>query len=64
VAPVYKAENMAVGIRRGDYATPLYAKKLALTSATSCGRSVGIGRSRTKATDFLLMALKQMHFNE
>jgi hypothetical protein len=33
-----------VGIRRADYATPLYSKKLALTSPTSGGRSVGIAR--------------------
>jgi hypothetical protein len=30
------------------YATPLYPQKLALTSPTSGGRSVGIVRSRTK----------------
>jgi hypothetical protein len=54
-APVYKAENTAVGIRRTDYATPLYPQKLALTSPTSCGRSVGIVRSRTKATVLLLL---------
>ena len=32
--------------------TPLSAKKLALTSPTDGGRSVGIVRSRTKATEF------------
>jgi hypothetical protein len=47
-APVYKTENSAVGIRRADYATPLYPQKLALTSPTSGGRSVGMVRSRTK----------------
>jgi hypothetical protein len=31
----------------------LYPQKLALTSTASCGRSVGIVRSRTKATEFL-----------
>jgi hypothetical protein len=30
----------------------LYPQKLALTSPTSGGRSVGIVRSRTKATEF------------
>jgi hypothetical protein len=30
----------------------LYPQKLALTSSTSGGRSVGIVRSRTKATEF------------
>jgi hypothetical protein len=33
----------------------LYPKKLALTSPTSGGRSVGIVRSRTKATELLLV---------
>jgi len=31
--------------------TPLYPQKLALTSPTGGGRSVGIVRSRTKATE-------------
>jgi hypothetical protein len=31
----------------------LYLRKLALTSPTSCGRSVSIVRSRTKATELL-----------
>jgi len=35
--------------------TPLYPQKLALTSPTGGGRSVGIVRSRTKATDFSLV---------
>jgi hypothetical protein len=34
-----------------DHATPLYSQKLALTSPTSGGLSVGIVRSRTKATE-------------
>jgi hypothetical protein len=42
-----------VHIRRNDHATPLYPQKLALTSPTSGGRSVGIVRSRTKATQLL-----------
>jgi len=32
--------------------TPLYPQKLALTSPTGGGRSVGLVRSRTKATEF------------
>jgi len=32
--------------------TPLYTQKLVLTWPTGGGRSVGIVRSRTKATDF------------
>ena len=41
----------AVGIRCADHVTPLYPQKLALTSPTGGGRSVGIVRSRTKATE-------------
>jgi len=35
--------------------TPLYPQKLALTSPTGGGRSVGIVRSRTKATKFFML---------
>jgi hypothetical protein len=38
-----------------DHATPLYPQKLALTSPTSGGRSVGIFRSRTRATELSLV---------
>jgi len=34
--------------------TPLYPQKLALTSPTGVGRSVGIVRSRTKATELYI----------
>jgi hypothetical protein len=44
---------MAVGIRRTDLATHLYPQKLTLTSPTRGGRSVGIVRSRTKATELV-----------
>jgi hypothetical protein len=50
-AAVWKAEITAVGIRHADHATPIYPQKLTLISSTSCGRSVGIIRSRTKATE-------------
>ena len=40
-----------MGIRCANRVTPLYPKKLALTSATGGGRSVGIVRSRTKAKE-------------
>jgi hypothetical protein len=53
------------GLETGDYGrwdlrrwprdTPLYPRKLALTSPTSGGRSVGIVHSRTKATELLLL---------
>jgi len=39
--------------------TPLYEQKLALTSPTGGGRSVGMVRSRTKATEFSLFYLVQ-----
>jgi hypothetical protein len=45
----------AVGIRRADNATPLYPQKLALNSPTSGGLSVGVVRSRTKATELILL---------
>jgi hypothetical protein len=35
----------------------VYSQKLALTSPTSCGRSVSIVRSRTKATELLLVII-------
>jgi hypothetical protein len=54
-ASVRKTENTAVGIRHADHTTPLYPQKLALTSPTSGCRSVGIVRSRTKATELLLL---------
>jgi len=41
-----------VGNRCANHVTPLYPQKLALTSPTGGGRSVGIVRSRTKATEF------------
>ena len=44
-----------MGTRCADQVTPLYPQKLALTSPTGGGRSVGIVRSRTKATEFSLV---------
>jgi len=43
-----------VGTRCADHVTPLYPQKLALTSPTGGGRSVGIVRVRTKATEIVL----------
>ena len=60
-APVQKTEITAVGIRCADHVTPLYRQKLALTSPNGGGRSVGIVRSRTKATEFFISA--QCYFN-
>jgi hypothetical protein len=53
--PAKKTEVTVAGIRRADHATPLYPLKLALTSQTSGGLSAGIVRSRTKATELLLL---------
>jgi len=44
-----------VGTRFADHVTPLYPQKLALTSPTGGGRSVGIVRSRAKAAEFSLV---------
>jgi hypothetical protein len=41
-----------MGIRCADHVTPLYLQKLAVTSPTGGGRSVGIVRLRTKATEY------------
>jgi hypothetical protein len=56
-APVYKTENTAVGIRHADHVAPSISKKLAITSTTSGGRSVGIVRSRTQAMEFSFLVL-------
>ena len=48
---------MAVGTRCADHVTPLYPQKLALTSPTGGGRSVGIVRVQTKATEFVCLFL-------
>ena len=43
----------AVGTSCADHVTPLYPQKLALTSPTGGGRSVGIVRVRTKTTELV-----------
>jgi len=52
-----------VGTRCADHVTPLYPQKLALTSPTGGGRSVGIVRVRIKATEFFFYALYLTNFN-
>ena len=47
-----------MGTRWADHVTPLYPQKLALTSLTGGGHSVGIVRSRTKATEISLVLVK------
>jgi hypothetical protein len=54
-ASVDKTENTAVGNRQADHVTPSIRKKLAITSPTSGGRSVGIVRSRTQTMEFSLV---------
>jgi hypothetical protein len=53
-----KPRLTAVGIRCADNATPSICKKLALTLPTSGGRSVGIVRLPTKATDSFVSYLE------
>ena len=50
-----KQRLTAVETRRADHVTPVYPRKLALSSPTGDGRSVGIVRVRTKAKEFSLL---------
>jgi hypothetical protein len=52
-ATVQKTENTAVGISHADHVAPLYPQKLAITSPTSGGRSVGIVRLRIQTMEFV-----------
>ena len=54
-----------MGTRCANHVTPLYPqKKLALTSPTGGGRSVGVVRSRTKATEFsFTLAVSEKYSN-
>ena len=54
----------AVWTRCADHVTPLYPQKLALTSPTGGGRSVGIVRVRTKATEFSLVLVSDTGLRE
>ena len=59
----WKQRLTAVGTRCADHVTLLYPQKLALTSPIGGGRSVGIVRVRTKATEFSLYMLNyEVHF--
>ena len=53
-----KQRLTAVGNRCAGHVTPLYPQKLALISPTGGGRSVGIVRVRTKATEFSLVLVR------
>jgi hypothetical protein len=60
---VWLASPTAVGIRCADHATPIIRKKVALTSPTSGGRSVGTVRLRTKNHGFFLNGSVILHCN-
>jgi hypothetical protein len=47
------------GIRCADHVTPFYPQKLALTSPTCGGRSVGVVRLRTKTMEFFCCCLSE-----
>jgi len=52
----YRKQSLTpVGTHCADHVTLLYPQKLALTSPTGGGRSVGIVRVRPKATEFSLI---------
>ena len=46
-----------MGTRCANHVTPLYPQKLVLTLPTGGGRSVGMVRSRTKATELVLVVI-------
>jgi hypothetical protein len=58
LARVWKTESTAVGIRHADHLAPSILIKLAVTSPTIGGRSVGIVRSRTQTMEFLCTVLE------
>jgi hypothetical protein len=58
-APVYKTENMTVGISHADHVAPSISKKLAITSPKNGGRSVGIVRSQTQAMEFVSVMVSE-----
>ena len=59
-----KQRLTAVGNRCADHVTPLYPQKLALTPPTGGGRSVGIVRVRTKATEFVVYLFISLNLSE
>jgi len=59
-----KQRLTAVGTRCADHVTPFYPQKLALTSPTGGGLSVGIVRVRTKSTEFLVYYCTTINFNQ
>ena len=57
-----KQRLTSVGTRCADHVTLLYPQKLALTSPTGGGRSVGVVRVRTKATEFFIIILYIIYY--
>jgi hypothetical protein len=58
IEELFGRKNSGSSLENRDYgATPLYPQKLALTSPTSGGRSVGIVRLRAQAREFVLFLL-------
>jgi hypothetical protein len=56
---ILERNSSGSGLERGECGTH-YPQTLVITSPTSCGRSVGIVRSQTKATEFsFFLVLKQ-----
>jgi hypothetical protein len=62
-ASVYKTENTAVGIRHTDHVAPFIHQKLAITSPTSGGHSVGIVRPRTQTMEFFCITLDYQDYS-
>jgi hypothetical protein len=54
-APVYKTENMAVGIRHADHVAPSIRKSWQSLRRQAAGRSVGIVHSQTQTLEFSLV---------
>jgi hypothetical protein len=59
---LFGRKSKGSGLENRDYGrrdpSPLYPQKLALTSPTSGGHSVGTVRSRTKATELMVHGTK------
>jgi hypothetical protein len=53
VKPGLESREYGLEIRHADHVSPFYPQKLSLASPTSGCRSVGMVRSRTKATEFI-----------
>jgi hypothetical protein len=59
--PGLENRDYGLGIRYADHETTLYPQKLALTSSTSGGHSIGIARLRTQATELVFVSYVAEH---